>query len=64
MLLYLIRKHNLDILDVPVLSIYPTIPQAYIGSYGQGWVELAADYLVMAAYPWRLNPVSLLPARR
>mgnify|MGYP000985369516 CR=1 FL=1 len=60
LLLYLIRKHNLDILDIPVLSITQQY-LAYIGAMDKARVELAADYLVMAAYLVEIKSRLLLP---
>ncbi|HMU67700.1 MAG TPA: ScpA family protein, partial [Cellvibrionaceae bacterium] len=60
LLLYLIRKHNLDILDIPVLSITQQY-LAYIEAIDAARVELAADYLVMAAYLVEIKSRLLLP---
>lgn len=60
LLLYLIRKHNLDILDIPVLSITQQY-LAYIEAMDKARVELAADYLVMAAYLVEIKSRLLLP---
>ncbi len=60
LLLYLIRKHNLDILDIPVLSITQQY-LAYISALDAARVELAADYLVMAAYLVEIKSRLLLP---
>ena len=48
-LLYLIRKQNLDILDINVAKITEQYT-AYIELMDSMQVELAGDYLVMAAY--------------
>lgn len=60
LLLYLIRKHNLDVLDIPVLSITQQY-LAYIEAMDAAKVELAADYLVMAAYLVEIKSRLLLP---
>lgn len=60
LLLYLIRKHNLDILDIPVLSITQQY-LTYIEAMDAARVELAADYLVMAAYLVEIKSRLLLP---
>lgn len=60
LLLYLIRKHNLDILDIPVLSITQQY-LVYINAMDVTKVELAADYLVMAAYLVEIKSRLLLP---
>jgi segregation and condensation protein A len=48
LLLYLIRRQNLDILDIPIAEI-TTQYMAYIGMLDESQFELAAEYLVMAA---------------
>jgi segregation and condensation protein A len=48
LLLYLIRRQNLDILDIPVAEITRQYVQ-YIGVMQDLRFELAAEYLVMAA---------------
>ena len=48
-LLYLIRKQNLDILDINVAKITEQYT-SYIELMESMQVELAGDYLVMAAY--------------
>ena len=60
LLLYLIRKQNLDILDIPVLDItrqYVT----YIELMTTLRLELAAEYLVMAALLAEIKSRILLP---
>lgn len=60
LLLYLIRKQNLDILDIPVLEItrqYVT----YIELMSTMRLELAAEYLVMAALLAEIKSRILLP---
>src|SRR3990167_3290812 len=48
LLLYLIRKQNLDILDIPIASVTRQYVE-YIGLMQELSIELAAEYLVMAA---------------
>jgi segregation and condensation protein A len=60
LLLYLIRKHNLDILDIPMAEItrqYIT----YIEMMSSMQLELAAEYLVMAATLAEIKSRMLLP---
>ena len=59
-LLYLIRKQNLDILDINVAKITEQYT-AYIDLMDALQVELAGDYLVMAAYLAELKSRMLLP---
>lgn len=59
-LLYLIRKQNLDILDINVAKITEQYT-AYIDLMDALHVELAGDYLVMAAYLAELKSRMLLP---
>ena len=59
-LLYLIRKQNLDILDINVAKITEQYT-AYIDLMDDLQVELAGDYLVMAAYLAELKSRMLLP---
>ena len=58
-LLYLIKKQNLDILDINVAKI--TEQPSYIELMDAMQVELAGDYLVMAAYLAELKSRMLLP---
>ena len=60
LLLYLIRKQNLDILDIPVLSITQQYV-AYIELMQGLRLELAAEYLVMAALLAEIKSRILLP---
>jgi hypothetical protein len=48
LLLYLIRKQNLDILDIPIAEVTRQY-MAYIELMQNLKIELAAEYLVMAA---------------
>ncbi len=60
LLLYLIRKHNLDILDIPMAQLtlqYMT----YVEKMKQIKLELAADYLLMSAMLIEIKSRMLLP---
>lgn len=60
LLLYLIRRQNLDVLDIPVLKITQQYMQ-YIDLLRGLRLELAADYLVMAAMLAEIKSRMLLP---
>jgi segregation and condensation protein A len=60
LLLYLIRKQNLDILDIPVLKITQQYMD-YIVLMHELRLELAAEYLVMAAWLAEIKSRILLP---
>ena len=60
LLLYLIRRQNLDILDIPVAEITKQYVE-YIGVMHQMRFELAAEYLVMAAILAEIKSRMLLP---
>ncbi len=60
LLLYLIRRQNLDILDIPVASI-ATQYIAYIEMMQEVSFELAAEYMVMAAILAEIKSRMLLP---
>lgn len=60
LLLYLIRRQNLDILDIPVAHITQQYMQ-YIHLMEENRHELAADYLVMAAMLAEIKSRLLLP---
>jgi segregation and condensation protein A len=60
LLLYLIRKQNLDILDIDVAKITEQYI-SYIDLMESFEIELAGDYLVMAAYLAELKSRMLLP---
>ena len=60
LLLYLIRKQNLDILDIPVLQITRQY-MTYIELMQTLKLELAAEYLVMAAWLAEIKSRVLLP---
>lgn len=60
LLLYLIRKQNLDILNIPMVSITKQYLQ-YIQLMEHRRLELAADYLLMAAMLAEIKSRMLLP---
>ncbi len=60
LLLYLIRRQNLDILDIPVALITAQYLE-YIGLMDQLRFDLAAEYLVMAAWLAEIKSRMLLP---
>lgn len=60
LLLYLIRRQNLNILDIPVLRITQQYME-YIAIMQDMKLELAAEYLVMAAYLAEIKSRILLP---
>lgn len=63
LLLYLIRRQNLDILDIPVADITRQY-MAYIGMMEVISFELAADYMLMAAMLAEIKSRMLLPRIR
>ena len=60
LLLYLIRKQNLDILDIPVADITRQY-MAYVEMMRSADLDLAAEYLVMAALLAEIKSRMLLP---
>lgn len=60
LLLYLIRRQNMDILDIPIAEITKQY-MAYIGMLDETQFELAAEYLVMAAILAEIKSRMLLP---
>ncbi len=60
LLLYLIRRQNLDIINIPMAQITRQY-MAYIQLMGDLKIELAADYLVMAAWLAEIKSRMLLP---
>ena len=60
LLLYLIRRQNLDILDIPIAEITRQYVE-YIELMRELRLELAADYLVMAAMLAEIKSRLLLP---
>ena len=61
LLLYLIRKQNIDILNIPIVSITQQYLH-YIQLIGFQKLELAADYLLMAAVLAEIKSRLLLPS--
>ena len=60
LLLYLIRRHNLDILDIPIADITRQYME-YLSLMQQMQLELAAEYMVMAAVLAEIKSRMLLP---
>lgn len=60
LLLYLIRKHNLDILDIPMAQLTRQYMD-YVEKMRAGQWELAADYLLMSALLIEIKSRMLLP---
>lgn len=60
LLLYLIRKENIDILDIPVAAVTQQYME-YIDIMKEISLELAAEYLVMAAILAEIKSRMLLP---
>ena len=60
LLLYLIRKHNLDVLDIPMAELTRQY-MAYIELMRTNQLELAAEYLLMAAMLIEIKSRMLLP---
>jgi segregation and condensation protein A len=60
LLLYLIRKHNLDVLDIPMAELTRQY-MGYIEMMRQNRMELAAEYLLMAAVLIEIKSRMLLP---
>lgn len=63
LLLYLIRKQNIDILDIPVADITRQYMQ-YVELMRTARLELAAEYLVMAAMLAEIKSRMLLPRQQ
>lgn len=59
-LLYLIRKQNIDILDIPIAAVTKQYME-YIDLMQELTLELAAEYLVMAAILAEIKSRMLLP---
>src|SRR5262247_1089488 len=57
LLLYMIRRQNLDILDIPIADITKQYMD-YIGLMQDMQLELAGEYLVMTATPGSAAPSS------
>ncbi len=60
LLLYLIRRQNLDILDIPIAEVTEQY-MGYIAMLEELQFELAAEYLVMAAILAEIKSRMLLP---
>src|SRR3990172_4799677 len=60
LLLYLIRKHNLHVLDIPMATLTRQYME-YVEVMGQHQLELAAEYLLMAALLIEIKSRMLLP---
>lgn len=60
LLLYLIRKANIDVLDIPMAPLTAQYLE-YVEAMRQSNLELAADYLVMAATLIEIKSRMLLP---
>ena len=60
LLLYLIRKHNLDILDIPMFELTRQY-MVYVEKMKVIKLELAADYLLMSAMLIEIKSRMLLP---
>lgn len=60
LLLYLIRKHNLDILDIPMADLTVQY-MAYVDKMKAVNLELAAEYLLMSAMLIEIKSRMLLP---
>ena len=63
LLLYLIKRQNLDILEIPVAQI-TTQYMEYVGLMKELKLELAAEYLVMAAMLAEIKSRMLLPRQQ
>jgi len=60
LLLYLIRKHNLDVLDIPMADLTKQY-MSYVEAMREHQLELAAEYLLMAAMLTEIKSRMLLP---
>lgn len=60
LLLYLIRRHNLDVLDIPMSSLTRQYMD-YVEAMRENQLELAAEYLLMAALLIEIKSRMLLP---
>ena len=63
LLLYLIRKQNFNILDIPLASVTRQY-LAYVEQIRTRNLELAADYLLMAAMLIEIKSRMLLPPKK
>ena len=60
LLLYLIRRHSLDVLDIPMAELTRQY-MVYVEAMRQSQLELAGDYLLMAAVLIEITSRRLLP---
>ena len=60
LLLYLIRKHNLEVLDIPMAELTRQY-MAYVELMRTNQLELAAEYLLMTALLIEIKSRMLLP---
>lgn len=60
LLLYLIRKHHLDVLDIPMAKLTAQYME-YVNLMRKSQLELAAEYLLMAALLIEIKSRMLLP---
>lgn len=63
LLLYLIRRHNLDVLDIPMAQLTAQYME-YVDIMRAHQLELAAEYLLMAALLIEIKSRMLLPRPR
>ena len=63
LLLYLIKRQNLDILEIPIAQITAQYME-YVGLMKELKLELAAEYLVMAAMLAEIKSRMLLPRQQ
>jgi segregation and condensation protein A len=63
LLLYLIRKQNFNVLDIPMLSVTKQY-LAYVDEIRSRNLELAAEYLLMAAMLIEIKSRMLLPTKK
>jgi len=63
LLLYLIRKQNFNVLDIPMAEVTAQY-LAYVDQVRRTHLELAAEYLLMAALLIEIKSRMLLPVRR
>lgn len=63
LLLYLIRKQNFNVLDIPMAEVTAQY-LSYVEQVREGNLELAGEYLLMAALLIEIKSRMLLPARK
>ncbi|MBN2875997.1 MAG: segregation/condensation protein A, partial [Spirochaetales bacterium] len=61
LLLYLVRRNEIDIYDIPIVEIADQY-MGFISGTNEGKLELAGDFFVMAATLMRIKSRMLLPA--